>query len=113
MSAPLVNLPNSREAYLLYRLEDNRFKSMVALMRWVYQRSNYNNSNEVVFKRLAVWIRNNWSWAVKSYTFNDRRLIIEFSVTGIVSSDQWGVDLDTVIGEEKQLIEFARSKDVF
>lgn len=112
MPEPLIKLPKSREEYLVYRLDNNRFNNMVALLRWVYQRANYLNSNEVVFRRMAVWIRNNWSWVVKSYTFEENRLVIEFSVSGIVTSNEWGVDCDSEISEEKELFLFAEGMDV-
>lgn len=110
MPAPLVKLPKNREEFLVYRLSDHKFKSMVAMLRWVYDRANYNTSNETVNRRMAIWIRNNWSWAIKECTFDNEkaRITFKFAVTGVVTGNTWSVDYCSGIPAEEKLFEYAR-----
>lgn len=107
MPAPLVKLPNSKEEYLLFVLENHKFNSVVSLLRWFYTKASKNINNRDVNRRMATWIRNNWSWIVKDFQIDDNKLLIEFSVNGILVGNEWSVNKDSGIKEERGLYEYA------
>lgn len=113
MPAPLVKLPNSKDEFLVFVLENGKFKSLVSVLRWIYSRTSVN-SQEVIERRMAVWIRNNWHWLVKDYQFvNDGdHLRIEFAIKHVVNGNAWSVPRTSRIMQEKELYYYVKSLDV-
>ena len=108
MPQPLFKMPNSKDEFLLFVLANNKFNSLVAGMRWVYDRASYNTSNETVNRRMAVWIRNNWNWLIKDFEIKDGKITFEFAVQGVVTGNAWSVEIKSPIEQERNLYLFVR-----
>ena len=110
MSLP-VNLPDSKEAYLMFRLENDKFTEIVSALRWVHCRSDPASKSKIVNSQIAEWIEKNWSWLIKEYKFTDTgKLVMTFSVTGVTIADTWSIEKDTNNKQEHSLYCFAEKQ---